>query len=146
MNHLVFVYGTLKQGFPNFSSNRGTRLPGDFTTVERYPFYLVGERHSPWLLNRAGNGERVTGQVFEVDSVALAGMDALERIAEADGYRRVELALMPTHGTHVITAFAYLKQAEHLVSSDVRAGPLSEYTLEHAALYRSRTSITQPPP
>lgn len=139
MKHLVFVYGTLKQGFPNFVNNHGTRLPGDFTTVERYPLYLVGERHSPWLLNRAGDGERVTGQVFEVDSAALATMDALERITEADGYRRVELALVPAHGVDVITAFAYLKQAEHLASSAIQAGPLPEYTQEHAALYRSRT-------
>ncbi|HYP70984.1 MAG TPA: gamma-glutamylcyclotransferase family protein, partial [Variovorax sp.] len=89
MNHLVFVFGTLKEGFPNFATNKGRRLPGVFLTKDRYPFYLVGERHSPWLVDQPGEGERVVGQVFEVDKVALAAMDALERIHEPDGYRRV---------------------------------------------------------
>ena len=28
MFHLVFVFGTLKEGFPNFTANRGVRRPG----------------------------------------------------------------------------------------------------------------------
>ena len=64
--HRVFVFGTLKEGFPNFATNRGRRVAGDFVTKERYPFYLVGERHSPWLIDQPGEGERIVGQVFEV--------------------------------------------------------------------------------
>ena len=37
MTHLVFVFGTLKEGFPNFATNRGVRVPGAFTTKYRYP-------------------------------------------------------------------------------------------------------------
>ncbi|WP_039841607.1 gamma-glutamylcyclotransferase [Vibrio owensii] len=48
--HRVFVYGTLKEGFPNFKSNNGTRYQGKFTTLETYPLYLVGDRYSPWLI------------------------------------------------------------------------------------------------
>ena len=61
MSQLVFVFGTLKQGFPNFATNKGARVAGDFMTVERYPLYLVGERYSPWLVDAAGKGERVVG-------------------------------------------------------------------------------------
>lgn len=39
--HRVFVYGALKEGFPNFKSNNGTRYQGEFTTLETYPLYLV---------------------------------------------------------------------------------------------------------
>ena len=140
MKHLVFVYGTLKEDFPNFAKNTGTRLPGLFTTAQRYPFYLVGERFSPWLVNRHGEGERVRGQVFEVDAPALAAMDTLERITEADGYRRVLLALepVPAHNGNRLQAFAYLKQAEYFAPSPANIGPLREYTQEHAALYRRR--------
>ncbi len=49
MEH-VFVYGTLKEGFPNFEINRGVRLPGTFIMAERYPLYLVGERCVPWMI------------------------------------------------------------------------------------------------
>lgn len=139
MKHLVFVYGTLKQGFPNFANNHGTRVPGMFTTVERYPLYLVGARCSPWLLDRMGDGERVVGQVFEVDATALATMDALERTSEPDGYRRVELQLLQSDSGASLTAFAYLKQADLLAEADICGGPLSEYTMDHAARYKSRT-------
>lgn len=83
MNHLVFVFGTLKEGFPN----KGIRMAGTFLTKECYPLYLVGERHSPWLINAPGDGKRIVGQVFEVDQAALEAMDKLERISVPDGYR-----------------------------------------------------------
>ena len=66
MEHLVFVFGTLKEGFPNFGVNRGARVPGEFRTCAAYPLYLVGERHSPWLVEAPHTGFRVTGQVFRV--------------------------------------------------------------------------------
>ena len=140
MSHLVFVFGTLKEGFPNFAINKGRRLPGVFLTRDRYPFYLVGERHSPWLVDQPGEGERVVGQVFEVDEVALAAMDALERIHEPDGYRRVKIpvALDRGDGGASIDVFVYMKQARHFVQTEVRVGPLREYLPEHAALYRPR--------
>ena len=140
MRHLVFVYGTLKQGFPNFAQNAGTRLPGHFVTTQPYPLYLVGERFSPWLVNCPGEGEHVTGQVFEVDDAALAAMDTLERITAPDGYRRVVLALesVPAHSSQRLQAFAYVKPAEHFTPSLAHLGPIREYTLEHAALYRPR--------
>ena len=54
MPTLVFVFGTLKQGFPNAATNRGARWPGNFRTEAAFPLYLVGERHVPWLLNAPG--------------------------------------------------------------------------------------------
>ena len=140
MKHLVFVFGTLKEGFPNFATNKGRRLPGVFVTEDCYPLYLVGERHSPWLVDRPGEGERVAGQVFEVDETALAAMDALERIHEPDGYRRVRIPVVPDPGDGCasIDVFVYMKQARHFVQTEARVGPLREYMPEHAALYRPR--------
>ena len=140
MRHRVFVFGTLKEGFPNFATNRGTRLPGTFATKERYPLYLVGERCSPWLVDRPGEGEHVLGQVFEVDPGTLDAMDRLERVHEPDGYRRVRLVVVPIQPAQPegIDVFAYLKPSQHLAASEVRRGPLCDYTLEDAALYRPR--------
>jgi gamma-glutamylaminecyclotransferase len=140
MEHTVFVFGTLKEGFPNFAVNRGTRMPGDYRTCERYPFYLVGERHVPWLMQEPGIGQQISGQVFRVDDEALAAMDRLERIGEADGYVRVLLQVQSIERAAgpTLAAFAYLKQTHQLDRSLVRLGPLGEYTLEHAALYRPR--------
>lgn len=135
--HHVFVFGTLKEGFPNFATNRGSRLPGRFVTRDRYPLYLVGDRHSPWLVDRPGEGERVAGQVFEVGDEALAAMDALERIHAPDGYRRVRITVESEQGA-AMEVFAYLKQAGDVVAADLRVGPLDEYKPGHAALYRPR--------
>ncbi|MDB5873899.1 MAG: gamma-glutamylcyclotransferase [Ramlibacter sp.] len=140
MPERVFVFGTLKEGFPNFATNKGARVPGDFITVERFPLYLVGERFSPWLIAAPGTGHQVAGQVFEVDPAALARMDALERIHEADGYRRipVDVVARATPAGPRLSVFAYVKPSDQLAMSEVRLGPLAEYTAEHAALYTKR--------
>lgn len=140
MSHLVFVFGTLKEGFPNFHINSGVRIPGEFSTEQRLPLYLVGERNSPWLINSPGQGYQVTGQVFRVDDAALEQMDALERVNELDGYRRLPVSVVSqvaAWGADSVV-FAYLKPPEQFSLSSARLGPLPEYTLEHAALYRSR--------
>jgi len=137
----VFVFGTLKEGFPNFHVNRGTRVPGDFVTVQPYPLYLIGERRSPWMLDQPGTGQNVRGQVFEVDDAALAQMDVLERVGEPDGYRRVrvEVAVAGQAGSAPLEVFAYLKEpAEFTAVAGDAIGPLAEYTHEHAVLYRTR--------
>jgi gamma-glutamylaminecyclotransferase len=138
MEHLVFVFGTLKEGFPNFATNRGVRIPGEFRTCAAYPLYLVGERHSPWLVDEPGKGARVSGQIFRVDAETLAAMDRLERVSERDGYRRKLLELEGGESSSVVPAYAYLKLAEQFQVSEIRAGPIGEYKHEHACLYRPR--------
>ena len=140
MGSHVFVFGTLKQGFPNVGINTGRRVAGEFVTQERYPLYLVGERHSPWMIDAPGQGYEVAGQVFEVDAVALKAMDALERVSEPDGYRRVLIGVRRRDGiSEIRQAFAYLKPAGQFVPAEARAGPVAEYTLAHAALYLPRS-------
>ncbi|NMV40559.1 gamma-glutamylcyclotransferase family protein [Ralstonia insidiosa] len=138
---LVFVFGTLKEGFPNFQTNRGRRIPGEYRTVERFPLYLVGERMSPWMIDLAGEGEHVEGQLFSVDAETLAAMDRLERIHEADGYRRIEISVTLTTGSNGLetAAFAYVKPEGSLANADVRKGPMPRYALADAALYRPRS-------
>jgi len=144
MPFLVFVFGTLKEGLPNHSTLQGTRWAGEFMTRERYPLYLVGDRHSPWLVDQPGQGERVCGQVFEVSASALAAMDRLERTTEPDGYLRacIEVERVSSEvASKPVTVFAYLKPAEQFAASTACIGPLSDYTLEHAARYRSRPRL-----
>ena len=140
MEDLVFVFGTLKEGFPNFATNRGVRVAGSFRTCAAYPLYLVGERHVPWLVNSPGLGVQVAGQIFRVDSETLVAMDRLERVSEPDGYRREVLEVEGGDSPGLLCAYAYLKQPGQLAMSEVRAGPLEEYKHEHASLYRPRAA------
>ena len=137
MTDLLFVYGTLKEGFPNFGTNRGTRVPGTFTTAQPYPLYLVGERHTPWMIDAPGEGHRIGGEVFRVDADALAQMDVLEGAAHPDGYRRRVIVVHAAAGDP-LTACAYVKEPGQLTAGLARQGPFAEYTLAHAALYRPR--------
>ena len=140
MNTLVFVFGTLKEGFPNFATNRGTRRPGTFVTTARFPLYMVGTRFVPWMVDLPGKGHQVAGQVFEVDDATLAAMDQLEGVDEPDGYRRmaIEVALDADGAASSLIAFAYLKSPEQLAGAAIASGQLREYTLADAALYRHR--------
>ncbi|MCB1741804.1 MAG: gamma-glutamylcyclotransferase [Gammaproteobacteria bacterium] len=137
----VFVFGTLKDGFPNHAVNQGRRLPGTFRTCAPLPLYLVGERCSPWLLDQPGEGHQVLGEVFEVDADGLAAMDVLERVDRADGYQRVEIDVEPCDAAAPgggLRVHAYLKAPRQLLPDMQRLGPLAVYTLEHARLYKPR--------
>lgn len=138
MPALVFVYGTLKAGFPNFHINAGVRVPGDFVTLDRLPLYIVSAKHIPWLVDRPGEGHPVTGQLFEVDDDTLANMDVLERITEADWYTRRTIAVRPLEDAQAaaIQAFVYFGSADRLRSDVVQHGPLAEYTHAYSPHYR----------
>lgn len=137
---LVFVFGTLKQGFPNFATNQGRRIGTVFRTLDRHPLLLVGERCVPWLIDSPGLGERVAGELYEVNAAALAAMDELEGVGRPDGYRRRALRVQAASlgDDAVVLAQVYMKRADQVVEADVQLGPLAEYTPAHAARYRRR--------
>jgi len=137
---LVFVFGTLKDGFPNFAVNRGRRVGKSFRTLERRPLLLMGERHVPWLIDSPGLGERVAGELYEVDAAALAAMDELEGIGRPDGYHRKALPVQAAApgGDTVVLAQVYMKHPGQVAEAEVQLGPLTEYTAAHAARYRRR--------
>ena len=136
--HSVFVFGTLKEGFPNSGTNKGSRVAGEFFTINRYPLYLVGERYSPWLVLSEGEGFQVRGQVFTVDEATLGDMDRLERIHKTDGYRRVQVQVLSESSNEEIQVFVYVKPLEQLEGMLVQLGPIAEYELEHASFYQKR--------
>lgn len=140
MIHRVFVYGTLKAGFPNFHVNEGSRVPGEFVTVERWPLYIATADHIPWLVARAGEGEHVAGQLYEVDDRGLARMDRLERVDEpCDWYTRRPIAVRDRADPLAppVTAFVYFGSEARLRAGPVHDGPLAEYLPQHAARYRA---------
>ncbi|MCM5569714.1 gamma-glutamylcyclotransferase [Burkholderiaceae bacterium FT117] len=138
MTDLVFVYGTLKQGFPNFRVNRGTRVAGEFVTLRPYPLYVVGDIRVPWLVDRPGSGHPVAGELYRVDAQALALMDELEQIDEPGWYSRREIEVGPrgAAGGETATAFVYFGCADRLESIAVHLGPIAEYTEDLARSYR----------
>lgn len=142
----IFVYGTLKEGFPNHFRNAGRRLAGSYRTRELYPFYVVqlpNEDRAPWLVNAPGQGHQVVGQVFEVDPTELNAMDAFEEVHLPTGYVRAEVELEPVHGGDtLLRAHVYLKRPTELPDCLAVEGPFAEYTLELAVGYRLEMGST----
>jgi len=137
--HRLFVFGTLKQGFPNYHLNQGRRIDGEFITLEAYPLYLVGQRYSPWMMDAPGKGSNVTGELYLVDDQQLKQLDRLERIHADDGYRRRMIRVKRSPIGQPQTVMCYLKPPQQLDSADIRHGPLNQYTLQQAQHYRSRS-------
>ena len=139
MAHRIFVYGTLKQGFPNFHINRGRRVPGDFVTVQQHPLYILGDAHLPWLVRQPGAGHAVTGELYEVDDAGLAAMDMLEQIDEPLWYHREIIEVQPASWGEAVQTFVYFGTAARVALETVHAGPLAAYTAEHAKTYREES-------
>jgi gamma-glutamylaminecyclotransferase len=134
---LLFVYGSLKQGFANEHVNTGRRVAGRFRTREAFVLCLHGTGEVPCLLSPAGEGHQVFGELYEVTPDDLARMDRLERVGDADGYERVDITIerVDGPGPTVCQAQAYLKRAALVPASDRRTEALCEYLPEHAARF-----------
>jgi gamma-glutamylaminecyclotransferase len=136
----IFVYGTLKEGFPNAHVMQGARLPGRFVTARRMVLIVIGDDHVPWLIDDGGRGEFVEGEIYEVAPDNMPELDRLESIGEPGGYVRVpiEVRALEASGSRddVVTAEVYLQQMQHLGGRRIHEGPLEVYKKEHAARYR----------
>lgn len=139
MSDLIFVFGTLKQGFRNAHINRGRHVPGRYVTMVPYPLHIVGARCLPWLLDRPGQGRPVLGEVYAADAQALAEMDRLERIDTPAWYERRRIAVQVHPGAGpVLEPWVYFGSEAGFAGAELHAGPLAEYTLEHQGRYVPR--------
>ncbi len=139
METLLFVYGTLKKGFPNHAGFLDrARMVGEYQTRDSFPLVLNGKRCTPCLIDRPGVGQPVQGEVYAVDATTLDALDRLERTTAADGYHRRAIAVEPRDGQKKtgLTVQAYLK-APHLVDA-VQTEHLPAYTLSLGARYHPR--------
>lgn len=104
--HPVFVYGSLKRGFYNHHCLDGALLVGEAETAERFP--LIPGTHYPFLVDEAGEGHRVKGEVYIVDDGGLARLDRLE--GHPHYYRRRMIDVKLGEGCEPVEALAYFIQ------------------------------------
>ena len=139
MRHHLFVYGTLKKGFPNHDNYmESAKELGEYQTIEKYPLVLCGERYVPCLIYSPGDGHRVEGELYEVDDECLNRLDALERIQNSDGYRRTVIGVSSSERINpdFKQALAYFMLPEQV--TDRRSNDLKVYGLDEAKKYTPR--------
>ncbi|KAJ8448463.1 hypothetical protein Cgig2_022091 [Carnegiea gigantea] len=103
-NHqaLIFVYGTLKKGFPNhhlieeFSPSNDAVFMGKYQTVKPFPL-VCGPLGIPFLINKPRSGHRVKGELYSVSGRALARLDELEGISIGN-YERLPIDVVAADG------------------------------------------------
>ena len=98
MRFLVFVYGTLKKGEPNHhwlstTQNGFQKFLGQAETVNRFPLVIASRlgfiefniwnifylRYNiPYLMDKPGVGNKIMGEIYEVDDKMLEKLDELE--------------------------------------------------------------------
>lgn len=102
--HLVFVYGSLKQGFHNHNLLKYETYLGKAKTFNKYP--LIEETETfPALLERSGWGFQIYGELYEVASITLEKLDKLE--SHPEYFKRKEIAI--EYNNQVVKAFCYFK-------------------------------------
>lgn len=139
MKHLIFVYGTLKKGFPNHDRYmQSAEKVGNYRTVENYPLVLTGQRYVPCMINAPGEGEHIEGELYEVDDDCLKRLDALERIKKPDGYRRLKICLKSVEKYNAVSLEAHAYLISPKFAKDRRSDYLKIYRLEDAKKYNPR--------
>ncbi len=102
MNHLIFVYGTLKRGCRNHHHLAGQKLVSAARTVPGFTLYDLGGY--PGLVPHAADRTGVAGEIWSVDAEALRRLDAFEGVHEGL-YRRAPIALQAPHAAAVVDAY-----------------------------------------
>jgi gamma-glutamylaminecyclotransferase len=108
MTHLVFVYGTLKQGNSNNRLLAGARCEGAAVTAESYGLNADG---APRVYRDAPRGYAapVVGEVYYVDDNTLARLDSLE--GHPKWYCREQVAVTVAGGC--VLAWLYFMPVRH---------------------------------
>ncbi|XP_018434565.1 putative gamma-glutamylcyclotransferase At3g02910 [Raphanus sativus] len=115
---LVFSYGTLKRGFSNHVLMQDLIRSGDasfkgvYQTLDKYPL-VCGPYRVPFLLNKPGSGQRVTGELYAVSPRGLSRLDELEGTSRGH-YVRQPIRLLKEEGGDDL-------ETEHALSCVVEA-------------------------
>lgn len=138
----VFLYGTLKTSEQNHyllmqKGNGVAKFVQKAVTREKFPLVVATQYNVPFMLNKAGVGNFVTGEIFEVDEKMLQVLDRLEDIGNL--YEREVMTFNADRGLNgtlaVKEAFVYV--LNRYPKGILELPMLSEYKSEEVRGYVS---------
>jgi len=123
--HRLFVFGTLKRGFPLHERARaGAIWLGRGTTIEAYPMFVAGRWYAPMMLNEPGHGYRVMGELYEIEGPRLELNDGIESVG-VPGNFRTPAWIEPSDGGAARRALIYMK--DRALALPIHTGRLADY-------------------
>ncbi len=129
MTDKVFIYGTLKRGFPNHAQcMTDYSCIGPVRTVLAFPLLIAGPWYSIQMLPEPGRGHRVSGELYEVDNDGLALLDGFESVGQPNGYTRKLIDVDGLTRDIHRNVWAYFK--DRALIDPIHSEPLSRYDLD----------------
>jgi gamma-glutamylaminecyclotransferase len=125
LTQFVFVYGTLKRGFPNHHLMPKAAFVGPCGTFDKIPLVIAGPWYTPTLIPESG-GHKVTGELYGVDDAGLAYLDDLEGVGRPHGFDRIQLEVHLADSSTVASAYTKPRDRIDIIHSE----PLAEYHLD----------------
>mgnify|MGYP000569032278 CR=1 FL=1 len=108
---LIFLYGSLKRGFPLHHYLASQQFIGLAETLPLYRLFDCGEY--PALVAALTKGKRVRGEVYRLSEACQLQLDDVEDVS--DGlYERREIRLAAPFDTQNIEAYFYLHSVARL--------------------------------
>lgn len=121
MDHLCFVYGSLKKGFWNHPLLKGSEFIGEARTREKflmleagYPYLFDEEqvkegksrKTSPEIIEKFSKPMlRVTGEVYKVSENTLRTLDFLEGVEDNHYRREKHLIILDSGGLRLVNIY-----------------------------------------
>jgi gamma-glutamylaminecyclotransferase len=123
--HRLFVFGTLKRGFPlHDRALAGSVCRGSYRTSEPFPMLVAGDWFAPMMMNEPGIGRHVLGELYEIADSRLKSIDEMESVG-IPGHFRTLISVAPVCGGVACLANVYMKSRDLAVPAHTRY--LSEY-------------------
>ncbi len=127
----VFVYGTLKRGFPFHPLGLAdAAFLGPVRTLDPYPMMVAGSFYGPMMLDRPGEGLHVEGELYRIEPGRLPKLDELEDVGRPGSFR-TQIRVRPIGESGIegeggpIEAIGFMKSRDWL--DPVHTGYLSDY-------------------
>jgi len=110
----VFVHGTLKKSEPNnyylFRPENGRcSFVGKASLVEKYPLIIASRYNIPYVLDAAGKGDNIEGELYEVDEQMIQSLDQMEEVPQMCTRRLERVSVAEQQ----VEAWVYFLQSFH---------------------------------
>jgi gamma-glutamylaminecyclotransferase len=121
----IFVFGTLKRGFPLHDRALADAIfLGSYRTSERFPMFVAGQWFAPMMMDEPGVGHHVLGELYEVEDRRLKLIDEMESVGIPGNFRS-SISVEPIRDGVACLAAVYMKSRE--LAAPAHTGYLDEY-------------------